>query len=267
MSLFRYLAAAAFFCASLPAQWINYPTAGIPRAKDGAPDLSAPAPRAADGHPDLSGIWDIEHNRACPPIGCNDMFIGQEFMDIGWSLKGGLPYQPWARDAVKTRTASGGKDDPISRCLPGGVVKTLADPLFRKIIQTPRFVMMLSERNATYRQIFTDGRPLPEDPQPSWNGYSTGKWDGDTLVVESIGFRDDIWLDRNGSPLTEGAKITERYRRINFGKLEIEVTVNDPKAYTAPWTIKLNHFLRPDTELLDYVCLENEKDSQHYSHK
>src|SRR5437879_1636421 len=143
----RHIAAVLLFSAILSAQWINYPSAGIPRAKDGQPNLTAPIPRAADGHLDLSGIWDIEHNRACPPIGCNDMLIGQEFMDIGWSLKGGLPYQPWARDTVKTRMASGGKDDPISRCLPGGVVKMLTDPLFRKIVQTPGFVMMLSERN------------------------------------------------------------------------------------------------------------------------
>jgi len=265
MNLYRILASTLLLSATLTAQWLTYPTAGIPRTKDGKPNLAAPAPRSPDGHPDLSGIWDIEHNRECPAIGCNDMFIGQEFMDIGWSLKGGLPYQPWARDTVKTRMASAGKDDPISRCLPGGVVKTLTDPLFRKIVQIPGFILMLTERNAAYRQIFTDGRPFPQDPQPAWNGYSTGKWDGDTLVVESMGFRDDLWLDRNGSPLTESAKITERYHRINYGKLEIELTVNDPKAYTAPWTIKLNQSLRPDTEMLDYVCLENEKDSQHYS--
>src|SRR5262249_43099346 len=154
-----------------------------PRTKDGKPNLAAAAPRTADGKPDLSGVWDIEHNRPCPAIGCNDMFIGQEFMDIGWSLKEGLPYQPWARDAVKTRTARGGKDDPISRCLPGGPVKVLADPLMKKIVQTPGLLIVLSERNASYRQIFLDGRPLPTDPQPSWNGYSVGAWDGDTLVV------------------------------------------------------------------------------------
>ena len=249
----------------LAAQWINYPSAGIPRSKDGKPSLAAPAPRAADGHPDFSGIWDIEHNRPCPPEGCNDMLIGQEFMNIGWSLKDGLPLQPWARDLVKTRTASAGKDDPITHCLPGSSVKMLTTPLLKKIVQTPGLIVVLSERNTAYRQIFTDARPLPADPQPSWNGYSTAKWDGDTLVVESNGFRDDLWLDRNGSPLTESARVTERYRRLNFGKLEIELTVNDPKAYTAPWSITLNQFLMPDTELLDYVCLENEKDVRHLS--
>jgi hypothetical protein len=251
--------------APLSAQWIHYPSGGVPRTSDGKANLSANAPRTSDNHPDLSGIWDIEHNRACPPEGCNDMLIGQEFMNIGWSLKGGLPYQPSARDAVKSRGATSGQDDPITHCLPGGIVKMWTDPLLKKIVQTPGLVAMLSERNASYRQIFIDGRPLPQDPQPSWNGYSTAKWDGDTLVVESNGFRDGIWLDRSGSPLTEGARITEKLRRVNYGKLEIELTVNDPKAYTAPWTVKLNHFLMPDTDLLDYVCLENEQDLQHFS--
>ena len=247
------------------AQWINYPTAGIPRSKDGKPNLTAPAPRAADGHPDFTGIWDIEHNRPCPPEGCNDMLVGKEFFNIGWTLPSGLPLQPWARETLKARTASAGMDDTTTHCLPAGLVKTLTTPLFRKIVQVPGMIVMLSELGASYRQIFTDGRPLPVDPQPAWNGYSTAKWEGDTLVVESNGFRGDLWLDRNGTPLTESARITERYRRLNFGKLEIELTVNDPKAYTAPWTVKLNQFLTPDTELLDYVCLENEKDAQHLS--
>ena len=244
-------------------QWLNYPTASVPRTKDGKPDLSAPAPRTADGKPDLSGIWDIEHNRPCPPVGCNDMLVGLDFFDIGWTLKGGLPYQPWARDAVKTRTAQAGAGDPTSRCLPGGLVKMLTTPLFKKIVQTPGLVIMLSEMNAQYRQIFTDGRPLPRDPNPSWGGYSSGKWDGDTLVVESNGFRDGVWLDRNGNFIGEGATITEQYRRLNVGKMEIEITVNDPKTYAAPWTIKMNQFLMADTDLMDYICQENEKDAQH----
>ena len=123
--------------------------------------------------------------------------------------------------------------------------------------------MLLSERDVTYRQIFTDGRPLPKDPSPSWNGYSIGKWQEDTLVVESVGFRDGTWLDRRGSLMTEAAKMTEKFRRTNFGNLEIEVTVDDPKAYKRPWTIKLHQLLVPDTELLDYYCNDNEKDSAH----
>ena len=156
-----------------------------------------------------------------------------------------------------------GKDDPLSGCLPGGIIKMQTGPFFNKIVQAPGLVLVLNEREATYRQIFMDGRPLPVDPQPSWRGYSTGKWDGDTLVVQTNGFRDGIWLDRNGSPLTDAAKVTERFRRVNYGQLEIEITVDDPKAYTAPWTVKLNHLIVLDTELLEFICLENEKDAPH----
>jgi hypothetical protein len=124
-------------------------------------------------------------------------------------------------------------------------------------------LVIINERDAGYRQIFTDGRPLPEDPQPSWNGYSAGKWDGDTLVVQTNGFRDGMWLDRSGSPITNAAKLTERFRRPNYGTLEIEVTMDDPKAYTKPWTVKLKENIVLNTELMDYICSENEKDSKH----
>ena len=245
------------------AQWLHYPTPGVPRLPGGAPNRNAPAPQTADGKPDLSGIWIAEENRPCPPANCDDMLTPQEFWDMGWALKGGLPYQPWAAVLIKQRAAAFGKDDPTSHCLPGGPLKMHADPLLRKIVQVPGLVIILNERNASYRQIFTDGRPLPQDPQPSFNGYSTGKWEGDSLVVKTSGFRDGLWLDRKGSPLTEAATITERFRRVNYGKLEVDVTVDDPKAYTAPWTIRLNQMLKVDTELLDYICLENEKDLPH----
>ena len=248
---------------TVSAQWLKYPAAGVPRSADGTPHRSAPTPRTADHRPDLSGIWDIEHNRPCPPAGCSDMEVGQEFVDIGWSLKGGLPYQPWALAARNARMEQNGKDDPASHCLPGGVVKTHTTPLLRKIVQTPGLIVILSERDAAYRQIFTDGRPLPPIEMPTFNGYSVGRWDGDTLVVQTAGFRDGLWLDRSGSPMTEDAKITERFRRVNYGKLEIEMTVDDPKAYTAPWTVKLNHSIVLDTDLLPYICLENEKSWSH----
>ena len=251
----------------LPAQWLNYPTAGVPRTPDGKPNLSAPAPRTPDGKPDFSGMWDVEHNRPCPATGCTDMQIPEEFMNIGWALKDGLPYQPWAAELVKARTAQFGKDDTGSHCLPVGVVKLHTAPLFKKVIQVPGLIVILNEGNTMYRQIFTDERPLPADPQPSYNGYSTGKWDGDTLVVQTTGFRDGTWLDRNGSPLTDAAKITERFRRVNYGRLEIEVTVDDPKAYTRPWTVKLTQLLALNTDLLDYICLENEKDDSHLTGK
>jgi hypothetical protein len=247
----------------LGAQWLNYPTAGVPHTPDGKPNLSAPAPRTADGKPDFSGIWEMEHNRPCPPEGCLDLQFAQEVLNIGWSLKDGLPHQPWAADLAKARQASLGKDNPITHCLPVGIVELQTIPLLRKIVQVPGLFVILSEHNASYRQIFTDGRPLPIDPQPSWNGYSTGKWDGDTLVVETTGFRDGIWLDLSGDPLTDAAKITERFRRVNYGRMEVQVTVDDPKAYTKPWTVNLKQVLALDTDLLDYICLENEKDLKH----
>lgn len=254
-------------CASAPAQWLSYPTPGVPRLADGKPNVNAPAPRTADGKPDFSGIWGWELNRPCPPQGCDDQPIGQEFVNIGWSLKNGLPYQPWAAELVKTRRAGNAKDDPQTHCLPRGAVRLFTDGLYKKIVQTPGLLVILNERNASYRQIFTDGRPLPGDPDPSWNGYSSGRWDGDTLVVRTIGFRDGLWLDSSGSPLTDAAKVTEKLRRPSFGKLEVEITVDDAKAYTAPWTIKLNQPLVADTELLDYICLENEKDISHFGAK
>ena len=258
------IAATLLACANVDAQWVNYPTPGVPRLPNGKPNLTAPAPRTSDGKPDLSGIWGWEHNRPCPPDGCPDQPVGQEFINIGWSLKGGLPYQPWAAELVKKRRAANSKDDPQSVCLPRGAMRINTDGLLKKIVQAPGLMLILTERNANYRQIFTDGRPLPVDPNPSWNGYSSGQWEGDTLVVHSNGFRDDMWLDTFGSPLTEAAKVTEKYRRPNYGSLEIEMTVDDPKAYTTPWTIKLNQPLVTDTELLDYICLENERDSRHF---
>jgi hypothetical protein len=256
-------AAGVLFCAMpapLAAQWLHYPSVGVPRTPAGTPDLAAPAPKTPDGKPDLSGIWTMQENRSCPPGGCDDMLASQEFLNIGWSLKGGLPYQPWAAEAVRARTEQYGKDDPQTHCLPIGVVKMHTDLLMRKIVQVPGSVLIINERNTTYRQIFTDGRPLRVDPEPPWIGYSSGKWVGDTLVIETNGFRDGLWLDHNGSPMTDAAKLTERIRRVNYGRLEIELTVDDPKAYTAPWTVKLNQDIVLDTELIDYACLENEKD-------
>jgi hypothetical protein len=248
---------------SLQAQWLHYPTRGVPKTAAGTPNLNAPTPRTPDGKPDFSGVWDVEHNRPCPPDGCADMPVGQEFINIGSSLKGGLPYLPWAAALTKKRTEDLRLEDPTTFCLPIGIVRLHTMALLKKIVQTPGLLVILNEHNATYRQIFTDGRPLPLDPNPSWVGYSSGSWEGDTLVVQSTGFRDGLWLDANGSPLTEGARVTERFRRVNYGKLEIDVTVNDLKAYSAPWTVKLNQFLALDTELLDYICNENEKDVRH----
>jgi hypothetical protein len=248
--------------ASLHAQWLKYPTAGVPRLPDGRPNLSAPAPRAADGKPDLSGIWQLQ-TRPCPPEGCGDYAVGPEFIDFGARLQGGLPYQPWAAALVKERTEQLGRDDPVGFCKPGGALRILTFPPFRKFLQLPGLFVILSERDVTYRQVFLDGRPLPDDPTPAWNGYSIGKWEGDALVVQTVGFRDDTWLDRNGSPMTGAAKVTERFRRINYGRLDVEVAVDDLKAYTKPWTVTLTQLLVLDTELLDYHCMDNERDRPH----
>ena len=253
-----------FACATvLSAQWLDYPTPGVPRTADGKPDLAAPAPRTTDGKPDLSGLW--------RPISRNlgeESLEGQtvratQFWDIGLGLPGGLPYQPWALDIQNTRQVQFSKDNPDVACLPLGILQMQTHPFIRRIMQAPGYLAILHERNMEYRQIFTDGRPLPADPQPSWNGYSTGKWAGDTLVVETIGFRDGLWADYNGSPLTDAAKVTERFYRPTFGSLEVTVTVDDPKAYTKPWTVTLLQAFVADNDLLEYVCLENEKDLPH----
>jgi hypothetical protein len=258
--------AASMLATPLAAQWLNYPTPGVPRTKDGKPNLSAPPPRTGYGKPDLSGVWYLEAPK-CGTNGCGDYPGAPEFLDFGAKLPGGLPYQPWAAELVKKRSADLGRDDPVARCLPSGVIRLLTFPPPRKIVQLPGLLLILSERDVTYQQVFTDGRALPKDATPSPNGYSIGSWVGDTLVVHTNGLRDGTWLDRKGSPLTDAAAITERFKRVNYGRLEIDVTIDDPKAYTKPWTVRLNQLLAVDTDLLDYYCMDNEKDAQHVTGK
>jgi hypothetical protein len=245
------------------AQWLRYPTAGVPRTRDGQPNLSAPAPRAANGTPDFSGVWE---NDGYDPSRAEGLAGGPPktaFFDIANSLGVAPPYQPWAAELAARRKAAFGKDNPDARCLPLGVLQMMAHPLPKKIVHTQGLLVILHERNMEFRQIFTDGRPLPADQNPSWSGYSTGTWEKDTLVVQTSGFRDGLWADFNGSPLTDRAKVTERFRRPNFGRLDVQVTIDDPKAYTRPWTIQLSQHLALDTDLLEYACLENEKDVPH----
>ena len=262
---------AGFICASplLSAQWLKYPTAGVPRLPNGKPNLTAPAPRTRDGKPDFSGMWLTGNPVPCQPSTGSDFLecgselpISKEGINMGVSVPGGLPYQPWAAEQVKKETAENAKDDPHARCMPDTFLRLYGLPHMQKFVQVPGLLVMLDELNASYRQVFTDGRPLPVDPQPAWNGYSSGKWDGDTLVVDSIGFRDGLWLDISGSPLTDAAKVRERIRRPDYGHLEIDATVDDPKAYTKPWAVKLKQALIVDTELVDEICVENEKSSQ-----
>ena len=251
----------------LNGQWIHYPTAGVPRTPDGKPDLAAPAPRTRDGKPDLSGLWDNPTKRPPNPEFPGCAAVSDEFINIAAHLKGGLPYQPWAAALVKARRTEQRVNDPMSRCIPIGPIRQHTWNGPRKLVQSHGLLIIMNEYDTTFRQIYTDGRPLPADPNPSWNGYSSGQWEGDTLVVHTNGFRDGIWLDALGNPLTEAAEIIERFRRPDFGNLEIEITVDDPKAYTKPWTVKIAQVIDLDTDLLDYVCNDDEKDIPHLSSK
>lgn len=250
------------FPASVDAQWVNYPTAGVPRLPDGTPNLAAPPPRTADGKPNFSGMWQAAHLLPCNDVTliCTDLPISAQFRNLGAGLKDGLPYQPWAKERIAKK---GPTDDPYTRCLTPGGPRMYLLPTMKKIVQTPELMLVLNEFNMSYRQIFLDGRPLPVDPNPTWSGYSSGRWEGNTLVVDSIGFRDDQWLDATGSPLTNAARVTERFRRPDYGHLQIEITVDDPKAYTRSWTVMVEQAVVLDTEMLDAVCWENEKDIPH----
>ena len=187
------------------------------------------------------------------------------FANIGANFPGCLPpLTPWAANVLTQRKAENSKDNPDAHCLPLGLMQLHEHPQPRKIIQTPGVIVILYEAQAGVRQIFTDGRALPKnDPQPWWYGYSIGHWDGDTLVVETTGFRDDVWLDIDGSPLTNSGKMTERMRRLNYGTLQTDVTIEDPKAYTKPFTVRVMHRLMPDTDLIEFICGENERSDAH----
>jgi hypothetical protein len=246
-------------------QWLRYPTDGVPRKADGKPDLVAATPRLPDGKPDLSGIWHAANPNRCTPgsgqfIECGTEIGGSPLGgNLGRNLPGGLPYQPWAATLAQQRRADDSRDDPHVRCLPDNPPRAWTLPHLTKAVHSPKLLILLYEVNAMYRQIFTDGRPLPEDPTPGWNGYSVGRWEGDTLVVQTIGFRDNLWIDTGGSPMSDAAKMTERIRRPNYGTLELEITIDDPKVYTRPFTVNLTQTIELDTELVDEFCLENEK--------
>ena len=256
------LAVALLFAVPLTAQWLNYPTRRAPRTPDGKPDLNAPAPRLPDGKPDFSGMWRAADRLPCNGVTrvCGDLPISPQFGNIGAGIDGGLPYQQWVRDRISRK---GPADDPYTRCIAPGGPRMHLLPTMKKWVQNPDLLIILDEYNASYRQIFLDGRSLPEDPTPTWNGYATGLWEGDTLVVESTGYRDDQWLDAAGSAITSGARVTERIQRPNYGTLLIDLSVNDPKAYTRPWTVTLKGDAVVDTELVEAICAENEKDVPH----
>ena len=260
------------------AQWPGYPTAG-PRTTEGKVDFAAQPPRTSYGKPDFTGLWEPAHTKPGPgpsaglngtpilpfaiPTSPDDPPVAQ-FFNIGAGFKDGLlPFTAWGAQVRAQRKGNDNKDNPDALCLPLGLTQLHMHPQPRQIVQTQREIVILYEANGNTRRILTDGRPLPNnDPTPWWYGYSVGHWDGDTLVVETTGFRDDVWLDVEGSPLTNSGKMTERWRRVKFGLMQIDITIEDPKAYTKPFTVRVNHQLMPDTELMEFVC--QERDAVHY---
>jgi hypothetical protein len=264
------------------AQWLNYPTPGTPRTPDGKANLSAKAPRASNGKPDLSGVW-----RAAPaPPGENERLFGsvvgeyvvpgddprtfsKYFMNILVDFKPEEnPMRPATAQLFQHNAERKGTDNPATRCLPQGIPRAdIFSYLPFKIIQTPGIVVVMYELDNMHRQIYTDGRPLPVDPQPSWLGYSIGKWEGDTLVVESAGFNDKSWLDSAGHPHSEEMRIQERFHRRDFGHMDLALTIQDPKMYTKPIAFQVTEVLLPDSDILENVCNENEKDLAHLEKK
>jgi hypothetical protein len=235
---------------ALRGQWLNHPTPGIPRLPDGKPNLNAPAPKTADGKPSISGLWKAPN--------------GRYLFDLTADMKPEeVPFQPWAAALYNQRVDTLAKDRPTGKCLPHGVPDQIAVPGYPfKIVETPGLVIVLYEEMTHYRQIFTDGRALPKDPNPALLGYSIGRYEGDAFVVHTAGFSDVSWLDDPGHPHTEALRVIERFRRKDFGHLEVQITIDDPKAYTKPWTVTENFNFMPDTEIIEHIC-ENEKDMQH----
>jgi hypothetical protein len=259
------------------AQWMHYPTPGIPRTRDGKPNLSAPAPRASNGKPDLSGLWQVEPTPwdemtrlfgagldSLSVPGDDLRTFSKYAISIMADLKPGeAPIRPEAAQIVQRRGKTFGSANPTSQCQFGGVPFGELLPFPNKFIQTPGVIIILQEADGGLRQIFTDGRKHTADPQPSWMGYSVGKWEGDSLLVDTAGFNDLGWLDAAGDPRSEALRVLERYRRRDFGHMEVEVTFDDPKMYSRPISIKYTLDLVPDSEIGEYVCAENEKDRVH----
>jgi hypothetical protein len=232
------------------AQWANVPTAVVPRTPDGEPDLTAPAPRLPDGTPDLSGMWN-------PPPGA--------VANLARGRQEEVPFQPWARAVYEERTTGvHWKSDPPANCLPQGLPRLLLAPAPWRIVQTPTVVFFVHEAFNLWWQAFTDGRQFRPHPDvsPTWLGYSTASWERDTLVVESAGFNGKVWLDQLGKPSTEALRVTTRFHRRDFGHLEIRITIDDPEAYTKPWSTAVEATLLPDTQLMEFICLENERDTR-----
>ena len=273
---FGLLFAATLLCAH--AQWLDYPTPGTPRTPAGKPNLTAKAPRTSNGKPDLSGVWQTEFS----PKGEIDRLFGTElrdyavpgddptefpkyFFNILIDFKPGeSPLRPEFAELYRNNTTRKGTESPVVRCLPQGLPRAdLTNYAPFKIIQTPGMIAILYEVDSTHRQVYLDGRKLPVDPQPSWVGYSVGKWEGDTLVVDTAGFNDKSWLDISGHPHSEEMRVQERFHRRDFGHMDLSITVDDPKAYSKPISFKVTLVLQADSDILETVCNENERDRVH----
>ncbi|MGD8810631.1 MAG: hypothetical protein PVG24_13565 [Gammaproteobacteria bacterium] len=276
--------AALLWSSRASAQWPEYPDPAVPRDADGAVLMDAPPPRRPDGTPDLSGLW-MRTRSGPPPEGGGgggglidaptepvpldpDGPPIAAFFEAGQNIEGGLPYTPWAKALRDERFELGARDNPDANCMPMGFLQFHQQPQPRMIIQTDKMILIEYEANYGVRHIYLDGRELPPqgEPQPWWYGYSVGHWEGDDLVVETNNLRGadedsefDGWLDVNGSPYTREARFTERFRRPTFGHLQIDITVNDPKAYTKPWTVRVDQRLLPDQELIEFICNENQQ--------
>jgi hypothetical protein len=254
------------------AQWPQHRTEG-PRTESGELDLKAAAPKAPDGHPDLSGVWQpMRLNfgngkgkaKTAPPRAPGEPPAAQ-FGDLGAGFESGLPFTEWGRKTRDERKANNSKDNPDAHCRPLGLMQLHTHPFEKKIVQGPGTIVIMYNANNDVRQILTNGQTPPEvgpELAPWWYGYSVGKWESDTLVVTTVGFRDDVWLDVNGSPLTSSGKLVERFTRVNFGTLQIDVTIQDPKAYTEPFTVRVMQRLMADSELFESVC--EDRDATHY---
>jgi hypothetical protein len=258
--------------ALMHAQWLNTPDPGTPRTKDGKPNLSAPAPRASNGKPDLSGVWQgegapISELMKLLPDGVNG--LGEDpppmaFVNVLHGVKAEEdPLRPEFRAAYQKQAAVALTEPPPAFCTPSPTPFVDAFPAPFKIVQTPKLTLMLVESDTDFRQIFTDGRKLPADPQPSWLGYSVGKWEGDSMVVDTVGLTAFSPLDILGHPHSEAMHVTERFHRRDFGHMDLQITIDDPKTYTKPFAYQINLRLRPDTDLLENFCVENEKDAAH----
>ncbi len=262
---------------SASAQWLNHPTPGAPRTRDGKVDLAARAPRASDGKPDLSGVWHVEPTpmdewkrllgkdldlvTATSPLGMEATTISKYALSVLMDFKPeDAPMKPETAKIFGERAEALGRDLPSTYCLPIGIPLTYLVSEVHKVVQTPGVTVIMYEADGTHRQIYTDGRKAPRDPEPMWLGYSTGRWEGDTLVVDTVGFNDKSWLDAFGHPHSDALHLVERFRRRDFGHLDMEITIDDPKMYTKTFSFKVTQRLVPDSDILESFCNENEKD-------